>query len=163
MLLELNEQLLKKHGFDDVWKSQKQTENSNATLLLKQRLEQIEQIDDFKLRWEELFRGVLAGNIFDSGATAVQEILNDNRNFGLHDALQKIPERPWLIDSFDHFIKRLENVNYTRIAARRWLIVCHSFRVQFTTVRRSFVTTLESTWCLEWFHSSVSFWNAKPK
>lgn len=111
MLLELNEQLLKKHGFDDVWKSQKQIENSNATLLLKQRLEQIEQIDDFKLRWEELFRGVLAGNIFDSGATAVQEILNDNQNFGLQDALQKIPERPWLIDSFEQFIKRLENVN----------------------------------------------------
>lgn len=110
MLLEINEQLLTKNGFIDVWKSQKQFENSRAIQLLKERLDEIDAIEEENKRWGELFRGVLAGNIFDSGATAVQEILDDNKNFGLRDALQTIPERPWLIDSFDHFIKRLENV-----------------------------------------------------
>lgn len=113
MLLEINEQLLQKHGFDDVWKSQKQIENSRAIKILKKRLEEIDQIEDFTERWEEIFRGVLAGNIFDSGATAVQELLNHNQDFGLNDALQKIPERPWLIDSFDQFAKRLEAVMNT--------------------------------------------------
>ena len=111
MLLELNEQLLKKHGFKDVWKVEKSLENSRALKVLKRRLEEIDKIDDFNRRWEELFRGVLAGNIFDSGATAVQEILSDNENFGLKDALEKIPERPWLVDSFDQFMKRLETVS----------------------------------------------------
>lgn len=110
MLLEINEELLKKYAFIDVWKVQKQVENSRALQLLKERLEEIDAIKDDHKRWEELFRGVLAGNIFDSGATAVQEILKDNQNFGLRDALQKIPERPWLIDSFDQFKERLEHV-----------------------------------------------------
>lgn len=110
MLLELNEVLLKRHGFKDVWKLQKKDENSLAITILGQRLDEIDQIQDLKLRWLELFRGVLAGNIFDSGATAVQDIIKDNQNFGLNDALLKIPQRPWLIDSFDQFMKRLENV-----------------------------------------------------
>lgn len=111
ILLELNEQLLKRHGFKDVWRVEKNLENSNAIIVLKKRLEEIDRIEHFTRRWEELFRGVLAGNIFDSGATAVQEILSDNENFGLQDALSKIPKRPWLIDSFDQFIKRLEDVS----------------------------------------------------
>lgn len=110
MLLELNEMILKKFGFKDIYKSQKQIENSQAIKVLNKRLRQIDQIKDESERWLELFRGVLAGNIFDSGATAVQEILSANQSFGLDDALGKIPERPWLIDSFEQFMQRLENV-----------------------------------------------------
>lgn len=111
MLLELNEKLLMKYGFKDVWCVQKREENYAAVTLLPKRLAEIDEITDTRKRWEELFRGVLAGNIFDSGATAVQELLQNNENFGLHDALQKIPERPWLIDTFDEFLVRLEKVN----------------------------------------------------
>jgi uncharacterized protein with ATP-grasp and redox domains len=111
MLLELNEAILVKYGFRDVWKKQKEMENFAAVKFLSKRLEDIDQIKDSRQRWEELFRGVLAGNIFDSGATAIQKIIKDNENFGLNDALQKIPDRPWLIDSFDDFVKRLDNVN----------------------------------------------------
>lgn len=110
MLLELNELLLKKHDFKDVWKAQKSAENLRALKVLHKRLAEIDRIDDYRKRWEELFRGVLAGNIFDSGATAVREILTDNIDFGLDDALVKIPQRPWLIDSFEQFMKRLDNV-----------------------------------------------------
>lgn len=112
-MLELNEQLLKKHGFNDVWRVEKSIENTKAISVLNRRLEEVDIIDDFKIKWEEIFRGVFAGNIFDSGATAVQEILNINEYFGLQDALEKIPKRPWLLDSFDQFMKRLENVSNT--------------------------------------------------
>lgn len=115
ILLELNEELLKKHGFKDIWKRQKEIENSGALKILHKRLKEVDNIDDShfgvnRKKWEELFRGVLAGNIFDSGATAVQDLLADNEKFGLRDALQRIQCRPWLIDSFDQFMKRLENV-----------------------------------------------------
>lgn len=110
MLLEMNEKILKKNGFQDVWKNQKKVENIQALNLLSQRLRQIDSIEDQRSRWIEIFKGVLAGNIFDAGATAVQDILKDNQNFGLEEALQKIPDRPWLIDSFDDFMIRLKNV-----------------------------------------------------
>jgi len=119
ILLQLNEQLLQKHGFIDVWRSQKQIENSLALSKLHVRLKEVDEIEAGlnerinRRRWEELFRGVLAGNIFDSGATAVQDILSENEHFGLQDALKKIQERPWLIDCFDDFMKRLENGPHT--------------------------------------------------
>lgn len=124
ILLELNEELLKKHGFKDVWKSQKEVENSGALEILHKRLKEVDNIDDSyhgvnRKKWEELFRGVLAGNIFDSGATAVQDLLADNEKFGLRDALQRIQSRPWLIDSFEQFMKRLENVR------RKKLVQCN--------------------------------------
>lgn len=124
ILLELNEELLKKHGFKDVWKSQKEVENSGALKILHKRLKEVDNIDDSyhgvnRKKWEELFRGVLAGNIFDSGATAVQDLLADNEKFGLCDALQRIQSRPWLIDSFEQFMKRLENVR------RKKLVQCN--------------------------------------
>lgn len=84
--------------------------------MVQQRFQEIDKIEDFNKRWSELFRGVLAGNIFDSGATAVQEILKENEHFGLGDAIQKIPERPWLIDSLDLFMERLETVIYSKVS-----------------------------------------------
>lgn len=83
--------------------------------MVKQRFQEIDKFEDFHRRWSELFRGVLAGNIFDSGATAVQEILKENEHFGLDDAIQKIPQRPWLIDSLDLFMERLETVIYSEL------------------------------------------------
>lgn len=71
MLLELNEFFLKKNGFFDIWKDQKTQENSQALKLLSQRFSEIDEITDDRERWEEIFRGVLAGNIFDSGAVSV--------------------------------------------------------------------------------------------
>lgn len=116
ILLEINEELLSKYGFKDVWKHQKENENLRALKMLHNRLKEIDSIAEpehhqvNRRKWEELFRGVLAGNIFDSGATAVQSLLADNESFGLSEALQKIQSRPWLVDNFDQFMKRLERV-----------------------------------------------------
>lgn len=52
-----------------------------------------DSIKDHQERWIEIVKGLLAGNIFDSGATAVQDLLKDNHNFGLFEALKQIPER----------------------------------------------------------------------
>lgn len=61
-------------------------------------------IEDSRLRWTELVRGVLAGNIFDWGAQIVAEILQKDAKFGLTDALSKIQERPWLFDDLDKWL-----------------------------------------------------------
>lgn len=66
-LLQLNERLLKKYGFTDVWRLQKLEENSKALTLLSTRLEKVAAISDPRQRWENLFTGLLASNIFDSG------------------------------------------------------------------------------------------------
>lgn len=67
MLLNLNEKFLKKNGFEDVWKCKKEIENAQALQLLSHRLEKIDSIAELSLRWKEIVRGVLAGNIFDAG------------------------------------------------------------------------------------------------
>lgn len=119
MLLELNEKLLNKYQFNDVWKIEKEIENLKALELLENRINELDQISDSMDRWHEIFRGILAGNIFDYGATQVQELLKSNKNFDLHEALSKIQKRPWLIDNFGAFIERLEKVcmisNYVTI------------------------------------------------
>jgi hypothetical protein len=134
-LLQLNERLLNKYGFFDVWRLQKLEENTKALALLGPRLEKVAAIADQRQRWENLFYGLLASNIFDSGeveihfdplnfprnithtplnyetgATAVQEILNNNKNFGFRDALEKMQKRPWLVDHFEDFMNAMEKV-----------------------------------------------------
>lgn len=46
--------------------------------------------------------------MFDWGAKAVSEIIENNRTFGLQDALACIQSRPWLIDGFDAWLTRLK-------------------------------------------------------
>lgn len=136
MLLEINEDLLTKHKFVDVWRREKAIENAKALELFVQRLDELDQIHSNVDRWHEIFRGeltllsifvsdrsksishfssdyttgILAGNVFDYGATQVQELLQSNKNFNLNDALAKIQTRPWLFDDFDGFIERLDRV-----------------------------------------------------
>lgn len=56
MLLELNEQFLRKHDFKDVWKNQKSRENHQALCLLQQRIQKIDLIDQ-DAKWHEIIRG----------------------------------------------------------------------------------------------------------
>lgn len=48
------------------------------------------------------------GNMFDWGAQAVSQILETDKNFGLDEALQRIQQRPWLIDCLDQWLDRLQ-------------------------------------------------------
>lgn len=87
---------------------QKTVETTTALQNLDSRLKQINNITNFRLRWFEVIKGVLAGNMFDWGAKAVLELFDESDNFGLNEALSKIQPRPWLIDDFDKFIERIE-------------------------------------------------------
>ncbi|KAL4715226.1 hypothetical protein ACJJTC_007808 [Scirpophaga incertulas] len=104
LLLDINETCLRSQGFFDLWKQQKKYENDGALGVLSARLAEIDALSDDKLRWTELCRGVLAGNMFDWGAQAVTDILD----CGLYEALQKIQKRPWLFDGLDKWLDKLE-------------------------------------------------------
>lgn len=106
-LLKLNETMLRRYGFTDPWLRQKQQENAAAKARLKQRLQEIDDIANEDARWTELVRGVLAGNMFDWGAQAIASILEQDSNFGLHAALERIEQRPWLLDNLDAWLQRL--------------------------------------------------------
>ncbi|XP_068143586.1 LOW QUALITY PROTEIN: 4'-phosphopantetheine phosphatase [Drosophila tropicalis] len=107
-LLKLNETMLRRYGFTDPWLRQKQLENGSAKSRLKQRLDEIDAITDVDAKWTELVRGVLAGNMFDWGAQAIATILEKDSNFGLHQALDRIEKRPWLVDNLDSWLRRLK-------------------------------------------------------
>eukprot|EP00099_Drosophila_melanogaster_P007423 NP_001260085.1 uncharacterized protein Dmel_CG5828, isoform B [Drosophila melanogaster] len=107
-LLKLNETLLRRYGFTDPWLRQKRLENASAVARLKQRLQELDALADEDTRWTELVRGVLAGNMFDWGAQAISNILEQDSNFGLHSALDRIEKRPWLLDNLDSWLNRLK-------------------------------------------------------
>lgn len=53
------------------------------------------------------------------GATAVQQILNENKNFNFGDAMLKVQRRPWLVDNFDRFMEVLMQVHYLLITSSK--------------------------------------------
>lgn len=105
-LLEYNDKQLHLCGFEDPWLEQKKSENELALSLFAERIKEIDEIQDVKQRWVELVRGVLAGNMFDWGAQAVANIIQNDKSFGLHGALERIQKRPWLMDDLDKFLQR---------------------------------------------------------
>lgn len=74
--MQINEKLLNKYGFFDVWKFQKKEENKAAILSLSERLETIDAIKELRCRWENIFWGLLAGNVFDAGAQYILTLHN---------------------------------------------------------------------------------------
>lgn len=87
---------------------EKSNENAISLSKLNDRLAELDRIQPRSAKWIEIFKGVFAGNIFDWGALAVAQLLENNESFGLNDALKKIQPRPWLIDGFDAWMKRME-------------------------------------------------------
>lgn len=70
----------------------------------------------------------------------MQEILKDNQSFGLNDALNRIQDRPWLIDSFDQFMARLKNVISRSIIAFCFSFLFSFFLLFFVAGLKSFMT-----------------------
>lgn len=69
-LLDLREHCMAEFGFFDVYSNEKIEENKQGLELLSSRLEYIESIKDLDSKWLEIFRGFLAGNVYDYGAQA---------------------------------------------------------------------------------------------
>lgn len=69
-LLDLREHCMAEFQFFDVYSNEKREENKHGLELLSTRLKHIDSIEDLDQRWLEIFRGFLAGNIYDYGAQA---------------------------------------------------------------------------------------------
>ncbi|XP_063799162.1 4'-phosphopantetheine phosphatase isoform X3 [Pseudophryne corroboree] len=106
-LLDTREHCLNEFNFPDPYSKVKQKENDIA---LKYYQKVIRSLD--ALVWEEkqlaLVKGLLAGNVFDWGAKAVSEVLESDPEFGFEEAKKKLQTRPWLVDSYCEWIKRLK-------------------------------------------------------
>ncbi|KJH47560.1 putative pantothenate kinase [Dictyocaulus viviparus] len=102
-LLDLREQLLNEQDFDDSYLSQKTIETAAA-------------IENDHQRLFRVTRGLLAGNVFDWGAQKVIEIMESSDGLSFSLALSSIPERPWLIDTYDDFKASLESKPYNCVA-----------------------------------------------
>lgn len=100
--------MLREQSFKDPWFILKERETSLALEELQDRLEYVDNLKDFKCRWYEIAKGILAGNMFDWGAKAVTEILEISQDFGLRDAMETIQKRPWFRDDLDKWIERLQ-------------------------------------------------------
>ena len=74
----------------------KQCENEAALSQLGERLNYLDSLS-VEDRYKELVVSVLAGNMFDWGARAVVDIM-ENEQFGLAEARCKIPS--WFFDSY---------------------------------------------------------------
>ncbi|CAD6187556.1 unnamed protein product [Caenorhabditis auriculariae] len=111
-LLDLREQILNEHGFDDAYSLQKEMENSAAVRSYTNVIANISKIQDFEQKWILLSRGMLAGNVFDWGAEKVIQLMQRAGGLSFDEALQEIEERPWLHDGLDKFLSNLSNANY---------------------------------------------------
>lgn len=60
-LLDLCQQCLVEYGFDDPWREVKQVENAAALEQLRQRLDEVDRLEEGYEKWTELLRGVFAG------------------------------------------------------------------------------------------------------
>ncbi|XP_054271885.1 4'-phosphopantetheine phosphatase isoform X2 [Macrosteles quadrilineatus] len=103
-LLDTIEHCLKEFDFPDPYLAQKQVENECALALLPARLTQLDEMPDSE-RGVELITALLAGNMFDWGAKEVVDFM-EKGNFGFKEAREKIPERPWLVDTLDQWMER---------------------------------------------------------
>ena len=105
----MREDLLNELGFPDPYIKMKQRENEHSLIHLPDRLNKIDQIQDPKLKWTALIRGVLAGNVFDWGAKAVTDMLEKEKDkiLPFSAAMNTLQKRPWLIDHLENFIERI--------------------------------------------------------
>lgn len=69
-LLDLREHLMSEFKFVDVYLNEKREENRLGLNLLASRLAFLASIEDGAERWYHVFKGLLAGNVYDYGAQA---------------------------------------------------------------------------------------------
>ena len=105
-LLDCREQFLAEFDFYDPYIKFKQEENSATLAELPTRLEYIHSLP-WEERQTELIRGILGGNIFDWGSSAVVKI-NESKQINFNEACDIVQGRPWFVDHLEHWVKRLK-------------------------------------------------------
>ncbi len=103
---EWRDQLLRKYGFVDAFIDLKQRENERTLPLLPQVCQQIDELPSAQEQLRAVVEGVFAGNIFDMGAEATAtRFLGQSVDFSA--VRRELPKRPWRIDDYDAFAKRV--------------------------------------------------------
>jgi len=91
-------------GFLDPYKCLKDRENEQALRLAPAILQELHECPD-SYRIDLLARNLLAGNLFDMGASAAIEHYR-SRNADFLRLRNSLPARPWLVDSLDDWRQR---------------------------------------------------------
>ena len=112
-LLEVREQFLAEFNFYDPYLKFKQAENEEALAELPKRLEFLKSLP-WEQRQIQLIKGILGGNVFDWGSSAVNKI-NEKRAINFERACEIVQERPWFVDDLDMWIKRLRKKSFKKI------------------------------------------------
>ena len=97
-LCRMREQALRDHDLDDPFRPVKQRENDRAVEAYPAVIDDAASLQPER-RWEHLFRGVFAGNIFDLGSAITMGYTSDHVDFEAEIA--RIKPRPWCVDEFD--------------------------------------------------------------
>jgi len=70
------------------------------------------------LNWEDRqvnsIQGILGGNLFDWGSSAVVK-MNDDKKIDFEGACAVVQERPWAVDNLDQWIARIRSKPYNKI------------------------------------------------
>ncbi len=97
-LCRLREKALRDHGLHDPFRHVKQRENRTAVEYYPAHIKNLTALPR-QQRWERLFRGVFAGNIFDLGSAATMDYAREEVDF--EAVVEQVKPRPWLVDDFD--------------------------------------------------------------
>jgi damage-control phosphatase, subfamily II, stand-alone protein len=104
-LAEYRQATLERHGWPDPYLKVKQRENDLAASMYPEVVRRIDQAP-LRERWELLFRGLFAGNMFDLGCPETIEMYNRG-DVDFATILSRISHRPWFIDHADALRERL--------------------------------------------------------
>jgi len=111
-LCRVREKALRDHDLPDPFSYIKDRENAQALAVYPAIIQDLRALEG-KHRWLRLMEGVLAGNIFDMGSPVTMDISQESPDFPA--MLERVPQRPWLVDDFDRLIEHLPHS-----AAPKW-------------------------------------------
>lgn len=105
-LLEMREECLREFQFVDAYITIKQRENEASLAVLPDLLMELDSMDE-EGRLHALIEGVLAANIFDWGSRACVDLYHKGTIIEIYRMSRKKMQRPWRVDDFDLFKKRM--------------------------------------------------------
>ncbi|CAF0848455.1 unnamed protein product [Brachionus calyciflorus] len=111
-LLDLREHCMAEFQFFDVYSNEKRDENKHGLELLGNRLDYIENINDLNEKWKELFRGFLAGNVYDYGAQSFIEKQKMGHLEKFTQALNSIDDSFHTMENYTDLIDKLKFNQY---------------------------------------------------
>lgn len=114
-LLDLREHCMAEFQFFDVYSKEKREENKQGLELLDGRLNYIENIQNMEQRWLEIFKGFLAGNVYDYGAQSFIEKQKKGHLEKFTQALRSIDDSFHKTDSFSELVNRIKSDHYKSV------------------------------------------------